>query len=55
MFSDGKRNGQGKFIAKDSKEIVVAEWLNDIKEGNGKIFYPNGKIKMMRWKYDKPY
>ena len=54
LYKNGKKEGPGKMVIKCNKEIIEADWQNDMKEGKGKIYSEHGKIKIVKWKYDKP-
>ena len=38
----GKREGMGKYLYNERKEIYEGEWKNDYKEGFGIEYYANG-------------
>ena len=43
-FIQGKKNGLGKLTNKKTKVVYEGEWVNDIKEGNGKEIYSDGSV-----------
>ena len=53
VFKAGKREGPGRFFVKSNRDVIEAEWQNDMKEGKGKIQSLNGRIRICEWKCDK--
>jgi hypothetical protein len=47
MFKAGKKEGNGKYFSKSTKEVIEGEWLNDCKEGKARIHNANGRIRIV--------
>lgn len=46
------RNGKGKFVYKEGS-VYDGEWKDNMMNGNGILYYPNGKIAYEgEWKMD---
>ena len=47
---NGKKSGKGKYYYKKSGQRFEGEWLNDLKNGKGTIYFDDGKKIEGNWK-----